>query len=130
MTGPRPRILIVDDDYAFAEYLKVALTSVQWDTSVCLDPLEAGDRVLSEKPDVVLLDFVMPEMNGVEVLAWLKDRRETRDIPVVVCSVNMDRKLSLEVSALGGAEVLKKPVNRADLIECLSRVLPRGKPPA
>ncbi len=91
---------------------------------VCVDPLEACETALREKPDLILLDLVMPQMGGFEALLWLKERPQTKTIPVLVCSVNMDRKTALEVAALGAAGVLTKPVNKQDLLDSLRRALP------
>lgn len=121
-TLPR-RMLVVDDDYTFSDYLRLVLGPAGWDISTCLDPLEATDLLRKETPHVILLDYFMPQMSGLELLAWLRDRPETRNTPVVLCSVNMDRKLALEAAALGANRAIPKPINRNDLLECLRHVL-------
>jgi CheY-like chemotaxis protein len=125
MTSPAPlrRVLVIDDDYAHAEYLRVILSSAGWNVSLCMDPLEATEAVCRENPEVILLDYVMPNMNGMELAAWLKDKPESRRIPLVMCSINMDRKLAQEAAALGVNRALTKPINKADLLDCLRDVL-------
>ena len=117
------RLLVVDDDYTFVDYLRMVLSPIGWHVDTCLDPLEATDLLRRQTPHVIMVDYVMPKMTGLELLTWLRDRPETRDVPVVVCSVNMDRKLSLEAASLGASRTIPKPVNRNDLLECLQHVL-------
>lgn len=119
------RLLVVDDDYTFLDYLRLVLGPAGWDIATCLDPIEATEMLRrdGETPHVIMLDYFMPQMSGLELLAWLRDRPQTRDVPVVLCSVNMDRKLALEAAALGANRAIPKPINRTDLLECLQHVL-------
>jgi CheY-like chemotaxis protein len=125
--APPFTVLVVDDDYTFSDYLRLVLSPDQWRVSTCQEPLEAGAAALQLRPDVILLDLMMPQMNGLEVLLWLKERAETRHIPVVVCSVNMEWKVAKEVAALGGVDALAKPLNKQDLMAVLGRAVPASR---
>ena len=78
------RILIVDDEPLNVEYLEQELEALGFTTETAADGLEALDRIAADAPDLVLLDVMMPELDGIAVLRILKDDPETRLIPVVL----------------------------------------------
>lgn len=80
------RILIVDDSPADLKLMESILTSAQHQVSALTDPNAVEARVEAERPDVVLLDVVMPDRNGYEVLRGLKRNTATKDLPVVLVS--------------------------------------------
>jgi len=86
------------------------------------DAEQVVDEAVDLQPDVIVLDVLMPGRDGWEVLQQLKSTPETRDIPVIVCSVWRDPDLAL---TLGAAEFIRKPLTRPRLLEALARVLPR-----
>jgi putative two-component system response regulator len=87
------------------------------------NPLEAIDRLLHETPDVVLLDVMMPEINGIEVLKILRSQTATKHTPVLILSASSDRDTRLEALELGATDFLKKPVDRVELIARLRNAL-------
>jgi CheY-like chemotaxis protein len=82
------------------------------------DPDVLVQRAGEEQPAVITLDVMMPRRDGWELLQALKVRPETRDIPVLVCSVLRDRELAL---ALGAADFLPKPITQHTLLAALNR---------
>ena len=87
------------------------------------NPLKAVDRLLHETPDVVLLDVMMPEINGIEVLKILRSQAATKHTPVLILSASSDRDTRLEALELGATDFLKKPVDRVELIVRLRNAL-------
>ena len=83
MTEERARILIVDDEPFNVDYLEQELEDLDCDTASAQNGREALEQVAAEAPDVILLDIMMPEMDGFEVLAHLKADQRWRDIPVI-----------------------------------------------
>ena len=81
----------------------------------------AADVAAARQPDLVLLDLRLPDVRGETVLAELKQRPETRDIPVVVLSADTS---AADVLALGAVEYLTKPVDVRHLLEVIDRLLP------
>jgi DNA-binding NarL/FixJ family response regulator len=105
------RILIVDDEPLNVDYLEQELESLGFLTETAGDGLEALDRVGAAPPDLVLLDVMMPRMDGISVLRILKDDPETRLIPVVLMTaLNAveDRVRGIEA---GADAFLSKPVD-------------------
>ncbi len=79
-------VLIVDDDQSTRETLSLALGTLGMKTEVARDGLEALDMITHERPDLILLDVMMPHMDGLSVLARLRKNPQTRGIPVIVVS--------------------------------------------
>jgi CheY-like chemotaxis protein len=82
----KPKILIVDDEPFNVDYLEQELEDLNCDAVAAINGQDALDKVESESPDLILLDIMMPVMDGFEVLTRLKADPSTRDIPVIVIS--------------------------------------------
>ena len=85
-----PKILIVDDEPFNVDYLEQELEDMEFDTSSANNGLEALEQVRADAPDLILLDIMMPLMDGFEVLSKLKSAQGTRDIPVIIISAMSD----------------------------------------
>ncbi len=105
----RAKILIVDDEPFNIDCLEQELEYLGYDTVSAANGRAALKRVDVEAPDLILLDIVMPEMDGFEVLARLKANERTRDIPVIVISVLDDMGSVVECIERGAEEYLPKP---------------------
>lgn len=125
----RANVLLVDDNQSLHELFRRYLPEEQYRLNIAGSGCE-GLRLAQEMaPDVIVLDVMMPQEDGWEILQLLCNRERTRDIPVIVCSVLNDPQLAL---SLGAAAFLPKPVQRADLLLALSRcrqdIPPRSRP--
>lgn len=80
------------------------------------NPQVAVSRLAKETPDVVLLDVMMPEISGIEVLKILRSQIQTKHTPVLILSASTDRDTRLEALELGATDFLEKPVDRVELI--------------
>jgi len=122
---PPARILIVDDGADNRAVLEVILG---WEGFVILTAAsgeEALDAVALQAPDLILLDVMMPGMDGYEVLAKLKGDLATKDIPVIMITALADpdgMRLALSASA---DDVLSKPLDRAELVLRVKKLLSR-----
>ena len=122
---PRPRgsVLIVEDDRRSAGLLRVYLEDAGYAVAIARDGIEALDLVRRLAPAAVILDVLLPRLNGWEVLAQLKSDPATSAIPVVIVSMIDEQGAGF---ALGAADYLVKPVDRASLLDALARcVAPR-----
>ena len=105
----KPKILIVDDEPFNVDYIEQELGDSEYETVSAVNGQEAVDKVQSEAPDLVLLDIMMPVMDGFEVLSRLKMNPATRAIPVIVISASNDLKSVVRGIHLGAEDYLPKP---------------------
>jgi two-component system, cell cycle response regulator DivK len=117
-----PLVLIVDDDPDGRELYAVALQSAGFRVEEAGDGFEAVDKGYKLKPEIILMDLLMPRLDGWEVVSWLKKNAFTRDIPIVaVTGADAEvRQMALEA---GCRAVLTKPCSTARLVEEVRRVL-------
>ncbi len=120
LEGPM-KIMVVDDDDSTVEFLSDALTIEGYEVLPVLDGTRALDVAKSDHPDLILLDLVMPEIGGLDVLRQLKSDPETRQIPVIVLTGKgrmEDRDTSIR---LGAEEFLTKPLELRDIVAQIKR---------
>ena len=117
-SGRQKMVLVVDDDESVRRLLAFELAPYGLKILEARDGREAIELARSEKPDVILLDVLMPGLDGWQTLRALKESPETRSIPVVMISVVENRAFGI---SLGAFDYLVKPVDRAALFLTLSR---------
>jgi CheY-like chemotaxis protein len=113
--NPLPRILIVDDERRNRQLLEVMLGGEGYELVSAGSGQEALEMVKSDPPDLILLDVMMPGMNGYEVAATLKVDPGTRHIPIIILTALDDRNSRIHGLSAGAEEFLTKPVNRHEL---------------
>lgn len=113
----RPILFVIDDNEEFTDLYRRFLAGRNWRVIGAASGREALARLTSVRPTVILLDVLMPSEDGWELLVTLKSREDTRDIPVIVCSVLDQPGLAL---ALGAAGYLAKPVTQRELMRALA----------
>lgn len=104
-----PRILIVDDEPLNIDYLEQELEDLGYEVLSARNGQEALEFVEVESPDMILLDIMMPIMDGFDVLARLKAEKQWRDIPVVIISALSDMENVVKGIELGAEDYLPKP---------------------
>jgi signal transduction histidine kinase len=107
----RPKILIVDDEPYNVDYLVQELEDLDYTTISASDGLEAMAQTATESPDLILLDMMMPRMDGREVLRRLKSNPTLRHIPVIVISALNDIDTVVHCIEMGAEDYLPKPFN-------------------
>jgi PAS domain S-box-containing protein len=112
--GDATLVLLVDDDPQIHHLLGTMLTREGYRVEYAAGGAEAIERARTLRPSVILLDVMMPQMDGWTVLGALKNDPDLAEIPVVIVSLLDERPLGL---SLGAAEFLTKPVDRTQLIE-------------
>lgn len=107
-------VLVVDDTEANVDILVDALAD-GYDISVAMDGESALEIVADERPDLILLDIMMPGMNGFEVCERLKAKESTRDIPVMFLSGKTDAAYKEKAMVLGAVDYITKPIDVPDV---------------
>jgi CheY-like chemotaxis protein len=126
---PPTRVLVVEDDALQRERMLGWLTGPQWSVREAMNGREALDRLRQGKPDVILLDLMMPEMDGFAVVAALQKEAGWRDIPIVVITArDLDAKDRERLNSGVQTVLVKETFRAADLVERIRRVV-QGQPP-
>ncbi len=108
-------VLIVDDNTKNLQVLADILRSRDYKIAMAKDGLSALNFVARRKPDMVLLDIMMPDMDGFEVCRRLKSDTETRDIPVIFISALNDTEDKLRAFGAGGVDYITKPFQKEEV---------------
>lgn len=121
------KVLIVDDDERNRKLLETLLRADGYLVAAVESGRATLSAVVNDRPDLILLDLMMPGMDGFEVVRRLKSDADYRDIPVVMVTALDDSGSHLRLLAAGVADFLIKPIDRWKLKALLERLLGRGE---
>ena len=121
---PHPTVLIVDDNAQNLELLEVYCEGLEGvNITTATNGIEAMEQVVRNRPDLGLLDIMMPKMSGFEVCKQLKSNPETRDILVVMVTA-LNETADVERGAECGADdYMSKPIDRGALVDLVTTLL-------
>ena len=123
------KVLIADDDRVFSHMVARVLQRKGWEVVPAYDAMQAVMFATRESPHVIVLDIGMPGGTGLHALERLQASSRTAAIPVVVVSATPDTEVPAKARQLGAAGFLPKPVDPADLVTTLLRVMGGGDEP-
>lgn len=126
MTDIRTKVLIVDDEIDTLTPLKRALEVEGYAVIEAMDGVEALEKVKSENPDLVLLDLMLPKMDGNEVCQKLRKNPMTEGIPIIMLTAKGDMKDKIEGIETGADDYVTKPFNLSELKARIKTVLRRA----
>ena len=124
----KQRILVVEDDLSILTGLSMSLRYEGFEVSQAQDGKGALQKALDEPPDLIVLDIMMPKLDGYETCKLLKADETTKHIPVILLSAkgrNVDQKVGFEV---GADDYITKPFSPRKLVERINAVLGQGTP--
>ncbi|MBI4290931.1 MAG: response regulator [Betaproteobacteria bacterium] len=110
-----PRIVVIDDDVNMRDLLRIHLSRVGLAVEAFEDASLGIHSILENRPDLVVLDLLLPDLGGLEVLKALKSDLATKDLPVVVLTSRTDEATFTEAKRLGADAFLIKPISRDEL---------------
>jgi len=120
-----PRILVVDDTPALLDVIRNCLETEGYQVRTCLESRYAVDLARADPPDIIMLDVVMPEVSGWEVLAALRQDGAFKQTPVIVCTAYVAEALG-RLAELKGPDqhlgLLPKPFDVEELLEVVGSV--------
>jgi CheY-like chemotaxis protein len=121
----KKKILIIDDEEDLCVLAGHALTMDRADLEVisAKDGPSGIQRAKAEQPAVIILDIMMPKMDGYEVCQRLKADPETRDIPVIMLTASSDPHLNQKAFEAGAVACLTKPYRKGTLVNCVDMAL-------
>jgi len=118
------RILIVDDDEAFREFVSDALSVFAgYELREASDGMKGAMLIGSWKPDLIILDIRMPNMNGEELLSLIRENPETADANVLIASAHLSPELSAELEKREPDAILEKPIHLAKLVATVQKLV-------
>jgi two-component system phosphate regulon response regulator PhoB len=123
------KVVIIEDERDLAELLAFNLEREGWQTVIALDGRSGLERVTAELPDLVILDLMLPELNGIEVCRLLRKQEPTAAIPIIMVTAKgeeIDRVVGFEV---GADDYLVKPFSTRELLLRIKAILRRTAPP-
>jgi two-component system KDP operon response regulator KdpE len=124
---PRHRILIVDDEPRMIRFIQMNLELEGYQVSSANNGFEALNKVRDDLPDLVILDVMMPDMDGFETLRLL---REVSPVPVIMLTVKADEEDKVKGLELGADDYITKPFSPRELSSRVKAVLRRTEMPA
>jgi len=119
----KKKILIVEDEESLLKLESILLTSKGYDVRGVSNGQQALDAIAEEKPDLVLLDIMLPEIDGFEVCQRIKDDPETTDIPVIMLTAKKSREDMARGEKVGADWYITKPFKSVMVIETIQRFL-------
>jgi putative two-component system response regulator len=118
------RVLIIDDSRSSLALLATVVAEVaRTEIDTCTSPLEALTRCAGEQYDLVLVDHIMPEMDGVEVTRRLRARDSYRLVPIIMVTSDSDQRLRVDAIGAGATDFINKPFDRTELLARVRNLL-------
>ena len=123
MSVKKHKVLIIDDEILIREGVKAALQHSNFEALTLESPARAEAVVRQAKPDLIIMDLYMPELNGLELLRKLKKERATAEIPVIIFTGSQERVDVISGQHAGAYEYVTKPVDNDVLIDKIRKML-------
>jgi len=127
MTGSGPRVLVVDDEPAIRRFLHASLSGHGYQTFEAVDGEEALSAVMAHRPDLVVLDLGLPDMDGIEVTRRL---REWTQVPIIIVTVQEQEAAKIAALDAGADDYVTKPFSMGELLARMRAALRRATAPA
>ncbi len=117
----KKRVLVVDDSPTDRQIVTTLLQKQGYDVTTAVDGVDALEKVASERPPLIVLDIILPKMNGYQVLRQLKTTPETRDIKVILLSSKNQESDRFWGLKQGADDYLAKPCQEDALLAAVAR---------
>jgi two-component system phosphate regulon response regulator PhoB len=124
----RPKILIVEDEQPLVTLLTYNLETEGYATTVAMRGDQAADLVHEERPDLLILDWMLPGISGIELCRRLRQRQETRTLPIIMLTARGEESERIRGLATGADDYVVKPFSVAELMARVKALLRRANP--
>ena len=125
-----PRVMLIDDDANIRDLLQLHLSRLGMEVEAYEDAASGIRRVMHSCPDLLVLDLLLPDLGGLEVLQALRGEPATKDLPVVLLTSKRDIDTIARARQLGASAFLTKPVRNENLVETVLRELAKRADPS
>lgn len=123
MNGFKKKILLIDDDRVLTSLVKMALEKIDFEVVIANDGAQGICQAIDQSPDLILLDLLLPKMNGYQVLRELKNNDRTRNIPIVYLSAQEGEAEKYWAAQMGANDYISKPFDIFNLIQRIHQQL-------
>jgi DNA-binding response OmpR family regulator len=123
VTERRKRILIVDDESSMVSVLQRHISNAGYEFEAATNGREALEKIQQEVPDLVMLDLMMPDMNGFEVCRRIRAEEKTKSVPVLIITALRSESDASAAAACGANELIVKPIDGGHLAKRLRHYL-------
>ena len=124
----KPQVLLVEDEEALLTMLRYNLEKEGFEVATAINGEEALIAVEERRPDVVLLDWMLPMVSGIEVCRQLRRGTETRDLPIIMLTARGEEGDKIRALNSGADDYITKPFSPSELIARLNALLRRARP--
>ncbi len=124
------RILVVDDEPAIREMVGFALTREGFEFLEARDAEEAQTRIADDSPDLLLLDWMLPGVSGIDLARRLKSHPDTQELPIIMLTARSDEAHKVKGLEIGADDYVTKPFSPRELVARVRAVLRRASPRA
>ena len=128
MSGTRPRILIVEDEEALTLLLRYNLEAAGYDVDTVARGDEADVRFKERPPDLVVLDWMLPGLSGIELCRRLRSRPDTRQLPIIMLTARGEESERVRGLSTGADDYIVKPFSVPELLARVAALLRRSSP--
>lgn len=123
----RKKILLIDDEPELIKAVEIRLKSIGYEVALSYDGRAGIDKAKEIKPDLILLDLLMPIMDGYSAAKILKDDPETKHIPIIILTASQREDLKTRCRELGVTSFIMKPFETSDLLMMVKAILKEAK---
>jgi len=124
----KSKVLIVDDEQAIRQMVCLALNQAGFDCTEAADANEAQTRIVQDPPDAILLDWMLPNISGVDYARRLRQEKLTRDIPVIMLTARTEEEDKVRGLDSGADDYITKPFSTRELVARIKALLRRAAP--
>lgn len=123
MIKKHKEILIVDDDESIIQTLKMRLETNGYKVFTALNGVEGLEKAKEATPDLILLNIMMPRLNGIMTTLKLKGIAQTKSIPIIIMTGIKEREEMILAKHVGAADYITKPFDSAELLKKIEKLL-------
>lgn len=122
------KIVVVEDEEALATLLEYNLINKGFDITIASDGEEGLLKIIEEEPDLVILDWMLPKLSGIELCRQLRQKTETRNLPIIMLTARAEETDRVRGLDTGADDYMTKPFSMSELVARIKAVLRRIRP--
>lgn len=127
MTKNKPTILVIEPDTLQRNMIKLALSRIDCHVSIAMNVAEVLDKFQTEKPDIVLLDLFLPQMNGLDLITYLNEYDHALNTTIIAISALGFPEVVEQAKDAGAYDFIIKPINAEIIIQRVNKALNHRK---